>query len=299
MNLFERIEKLERGLIDSKARTALPDFATGGVLFGKSTGIITSDATNLFWDNTNKRLGIGTNTPSARLTLNGTNASYAAGPHIETLTASDAYPLAQLLSFQHDNINLSFDAYYDGSWRSSDAGSNFQIRKLGDLISFYGENGVSAGSVLTWRELWRFNPAGSFANFVTSAGTTSPGVNGQLYSRSTATPDVGFGGDYQFLIDSATVADRLTYLLRNAWATATDASRKARATWFIYDTAARDVMRHEASGSAAMIGFLGAAAVIRQNITGVRTGTLAQLQAVMLNLLTGLANLGLVTNSTT
>jgi len=36
---------------------------TGGVSFVRSTGQFTQDATNFFWDDTNKRLGIGTNAP--------------------------------------------------------------------------------------------------------------------------------------------------------------------------------------------------------------------------------------------
>ena len=44
---------------------------------------------------------------------------------------------------------------------------------------------------------------------------------------------------------------------------ATDASRTGRAIWQVYDTAAREAFRVEASGSAPMIGFLGAAAIAR------------------------------------
>jgi len=42
---------------------------TGSVLFGKSDGEYTEDNTNLFWDNSTKRLGIGDNTPAASLTV--------------------------------------------------------------------------------------------------------------------------------------------------------------------------------------------------------------------------------------
>lgn len=45
------------------------------------------------------------------------------------------------------------------------------------------------------------------------------------------------------------------------WATATHASRKGRATFNVYDTAIREAIRIEASGSAAMVGFYGVAAV--------------------------------------
>jgi hypothetical protein len=47
----------------------LNGFATGSVLFVNSSGQIISDPTNFYWDNTNKRLGIGVNNPDATLTV--------------------------------------------------------------------------------------------------------------------------------------------------------------------------------------------------------------------------------------
>lgn len=75
---------------------------------------------------------------------------------------------------------------------------------------------------------------------------------------------------------------------------ATDVSRTARIVETVFDTVAREYLRAEASGSAAMIGFLGATAVVRQVITGSRGGN-----AALASLLTGLATLGLITDSTT
>ncbi len=121
-----------------------------------------------------------------------------------------------------------------------------------------------------------------------------------LRHRSTGTPGVGFGADINIYLDSATVADRTGLTIRTIWATATDASRKSRTNFFTWDTTNRTALTLEASGTAAMIGFLGAGAVVRQNITGVLTAaTLAQLTTVVSNILTGLTNLGLTTNSTT
>lgn len=56
------------------------------------------------------------------------------------------------------------------------------------------------------------------------------------------------------------------------WATATDASRKARIVYNAYDTAARECFRIEASGTAAMMGFFGASAVVKPATTGTTTG---------------------------
>lgn len=119
-----------------------------------------------------------------------------------------------------------------------------------------------------------------------------------------STPLAGFGASIRTtLADDAgapaivTASDILT-----SWASPTAGATRGRITFLVYDGGganARECMRLEANSTAATIGFLGAAAVVRQNITGVRTGTLAQLQTVVANLLTGLANLGLITDSTT
>ena len=47
----------------------------GSVLFAGSGGVITQDNANLFWDNTNKRLGIGNASPAAQLHIGAALAS--------------------------------------------------------------------------------------------------------------------------------------------------------------------------------------------------------------------------------
>jgi len=54
----------------SRGGTGAATFTAGRVLFGNGTSAINTD-TELFWDNTNKRLGVGTSTPSQLLTVNG------------------------------------------------------------------------------------------------------------------------------------------------------------------------------------------------------------------------------------
>jgi hypothetical protein len=98
----------------------------------------------------------------AQLALEGTNAS-AAGPHIQTTTASDDYPLLQMLSWQHDNVNLVFDAYYGtGGWRSSDVGSNFVLAKTEDTIRLRYDSGIAAGSLLSWNVGFCLDANGNF-----------------------------------------------------------------------------------------------------------------------------------------
>ncbi len=51
--------------------TGITSGTIGGVLF-QGTGNVLQQSTNLFWDNTNNRLGIGTSSPSFSLDVNGT-----------------------------------------------------------------------------------------------------------------------------------------------------------------------------------------------------------------------------------
>jgi hypothetical protein len=48
-------------------------FTTGSVVFAGASGVYSQDNANLFWDDTNNRLGIGTTNPTSTLTLAGAN----------------------------------------------------------------------------------------------------------------------------------------------------------------------------------------------------------------------------------
>ena len=106
-------------------------------------------------ENTSGKVGIGTTTiphgavGAAMFAMDGVNASVA-GPHVQYTTAADNYPVFQQLNWGHDGISLVFDAYYDGAWKSSDAGSNFHIHKNVDLFKIEYDSGVAQGGAVTW-----------------------------------------------------------------------------------------------------------------------------------------------------
>ena len=62
-------------------------FTLGSVLFASTAGLFSQDNANLFWDNVNKRLGIGTPAPDAQLTI----ISTTAGNNIEWGYSSGGY----------------------------------------------------------------------------------------------------------------------------------------------------------------------------------------------------------------
>ena len=101
--------------------------------------------------NASGKVGIGTAAPSVKLTLDGTYSSTNAGPNIEFKgTGTDAYPSMQILNYSHDDQSINFDVYYDGAWKSSDAGSNFQIVKRSDKFWIAYDSGIAAGSAPTF-----------------------------------------------------------------------------------------------------------------------------------------------------
>jgi hypothetical protein len=54
------------------SRLTISELQKGSILFAGDNGLISQDNSNLFWDNTNKRLGIGTSSPQYTLDLVGT-----------------------------------------------------------------------------------------------------------------------------------------------------------------------------------------------------------------------------------
>lgn len=95
----------------------------------------------------------------AKFAIEGTDGN-AAGPHVQFTTPSDNYPLVQILNWFHDDLSINFDAYYDGAWKSSDIGSNFQIYKQGDKLSFRYDSGIAQGSTITWNSGITLNTSG-------------------------------------------------------------------------------------------------------------------------------------------
>lgn len=117
------------------------------------------------------------------------------------------------------------------------------------------------------------------------------------------TATLGSGASYQtlsvkgsqLLVADSSVQERPQALVAAAWVVSTDATRTARLSLSAYDSvAAREGVRVEADGSAARLSFYGGAAVAKPTVTGSRGGN-----AALASLLTALANVGLLVDSTT
>lgn len=62
-------------LVQTGSTVTIADATVGGVLFAGTGGVVAEDSNNLFWDNTNKRLGIGTLTPNSPVTIVATSGA--------------------------------------------------------------------------------------------------------------------------------------------------------------------------------------------------------------------------------
>lgn len=136
---------------------------------GSTQIIFTSSGSESVRINSSGSVGIGTNAPSQRFHLYGTDANVLSGPHMWFQTTFDAYPQLQILPYNHDNVSINFDAFFDGTWRSADAGSNFSITKFTDLLQFQYDSGVAAGLPLGWNLGFCMNTSGHIG-----IGTTNP-----------------------------------------------------------------------------------------------------------------------------
>lgn len=123
--------------------------------------------------------------------------------------------------------------------------------------------------------------------------TTNATDNVVTFSHnSSGTPAASFGGAVAYKLESSTTTFTLAARLRWQWTVATHASRTARGILSAYDTAERDCIMWEASGSAPMLGFFGTSPIVKPTVTGSRGGN-----AALADLLTELAALGLIIDS--
>jgi len=127
----------------------------------------------------------GISTFTAPLNIEGTASSTTLGPILGLQFTGDSYKAMELRPYSHDDISISFDAYYNagaGQWQSSDAGSNFLIQKSSDDLKIQCRNGIAQGSAIAWSDGVTFASSGSA---ITTTFHTDTITDGTAY----------FGGD--------------------------------------------------------------------------------------------------------
>jgi len=135
---------------------------------------------------------------------------------------------------------------------------------------------------------------GSYTQSVDDASTNTMLTVDTIERTSSGTPTAGIGLAYLFKVET-TVSSRNIGQITMKWTDATDASRASQLNLAAYDSAsvARNVVSIGGNGSAPILGFYGTAPATKQAPTGSRGGN-----AALASLLTALATIGLITDST-
>lgn len=103
-----------KGILDDykETKALFMPLNEGSILYAGDRGQINQDNSNLFWDDTNKRLGIGTNAPAMALDVHSTGANFRFN-HTGTLTnigmiLARAGVTKSMISHNSSNDNLEF-----------------------------------------------------------------------------------------------------------------------------------------------------------------------------------------------
>lgn len=224
----------------------------------------------------------------------------------KTVANQDDYGL---LSFRGDNTDMVFSVY-DASlaaWHQF-----FSFDYLNDYLNFTGAAGgvgVNAAVPLAKLHVDQSSATGAkpvllldqahdaypTLNSVVAEATTNAIINTALWRHNTSgTAAAGFGVSHKFQLESSTTADQDAAEIAVAWGTATHASRKAYVVFNVYDTAARECLRLQASGAAGMVGLFGVTPVVRQAHIIDADGTLADITTKFNTLLSYLEAYGLL-----
>lgn len=232
---------------------------SGQVVYRAASGAALEGSTGLIYDPVNKFLGVGT-APSAVLHIKRTGANASLFFDGDTSRSKALQFLTAGVQRWIMQSNITAES-------GSNVGSDFQLLARDDA-------GAQLFTVLTVQRSTGFSvftngtptltPAALLDAQYTDTAAGSVSRVATFGRRSSGAGVAGYGGAIVLQLKSSSTNGRDAAQIDASWATATDASRKGRLTFSAYDaTAAREGLRVETSGTAAMIGFLGSAAVAR------------------------------------
>ncbi len=177
-----------------------------------------------------------------------------------------------------------------GAFVTGTSGGDTAIVRSAAAVWRLSNNSTGAGSLIIGSSTVALT--GSLTVINDNAATAAAAAVARFGINSTGTAAAGFGGTISFSAESSTTNDTTVADSTWTWVVATHGSRTGRVVHNVYDTAAREAFRIEASGTAPMIGFLGANAVVRQTLAAAATDA-ATTQTLANSLRTAMINLGL------
>jgi hypothetical protein len=259
------------------------------------------EATPLLATDSAGQLAVGTTTPTATLTVegstrlarSGTNVSLTLESYVSTaaqislLTTNRSYGTTTAREAIPAGVNI-------GGWNHQ--GYDGTAHRLGAQILSTSEEAFTATSRGT-----RLTLSTATQGTTTLVERARIDSQGRIGLHTTLSATLGSGASYmpltvkgsQLFVGQSSTQERPQALIVSTWSVSTDATRQGRLSLNVYDSvAARELIRMEADGSTAKLSFFAAAAVAKPAVTGSRGGNVALASA-----LTALASLGLLTDS--
>ena len=84
------------------------------------------------------------------------------GPHIQTFTSSDNFPLLQVMSLQHNMWHWDLIPYDGTGYLSSNSGSNFVLGKVSNSFQLLCGSGATQGTTPTLSVASSWDASGNF-----------------------------------------------------------------------------------------------------------------------------------------
>jgi len=116
-----------------------------------------------------------TSTAGLGLEILGAAASLGNGPDLRFKFNGDPDAVISFFAYDHGNVALTFDNYFNGALWVASAPEAFQIYKVGSNLKFYGNSGLTKGSSYTPVVILTLSAAGilSLANTTASTSTAT------------------------------------------------------------------------------------------------------------------------------
>jgi hypothetical protein len=153
----------------SKGGTGNSSYTSGSILFSDGNNI-TQNNTKLYWDNTNNRLGLGTNSPAVSLDVNGATSASTLSLTNSTTSPSLTLRNGDAAATYNDNAQIRF------GWAGSTAGTSQYAQLIhtrhnagttNNAIDFYLSNGTANNTI---------NSGSTLAMSITSPGNVGIGT---------------------------------------------------------------------------------------------------------------------------
>jgi hypothetical protein len=143
-------------------------FTAGSIVFAGASGVYTQDNANLFWDDTNNRLGLGTASPAVALSVSTTDAILIpVGTTAQRPTGATGY-------LRYNSTLSSFEGYNGAAWGSIGGGATG-----GGTDQVFYLNGQTVNTDYT---ISATSNAGTFGPITIASGATVTVSSGSTWS---------------------------------------------------------------------------------------------------------------------